>query len=104
MQTGPPRQPGCLSDPKPSGDEAEAAADTLMAAYDDVAAESPEFAKDLLSSYIRSPLLGYCYCKPDHLQTTEAVQMKCVACGRGGALNVSQSRLRAAYISADTCL
>ena len=103
MQTGPPRQPGCLSGPKPSGDEGEAAVDTLMAAYD-IEAESPEFAKDLLRSYIRSPLLGYCHCKPEHLQPTEALQMRCLACGKGGALDVSQTRWRAAYISGNTCL
>ncbi|KAK4033062.1 hypothetical protein C8A01DRAFT_50278 [Parachaetomium inaequale] len=54
------RQPA-FADPKPSGDKSGGPTDTLMAAYDEVATESPKFLKDLLNSYIRSPLLGQCH-------------------------------------------
>jgi hypothetical protein len=80
------RQPAFFADPEPSGDEGGGAADTLMAAYDEVATVLPELLKDLLSSYIRSPLLGYCHnCGPEQLQPTEVLQMKCLTCGKGGA-------------------
>ncbi len=101
MRAEAPRQPSCCSDVKSSGDEGEATVDALMTAYD-LAADTPEFAKDLIFSYIRSPLLGYCSCKPDCLQPTEALLMKCLAWGKGGALNYSQGRLKAAYISGGT--
>ncbi|RYP85012.1 hypothetical protein DL769_001055 [Monosporascus sp. CRB-8-3] len=69
-----------------SGDQSGGAADSLIAAYDEVATESPKFLKDLLTSYIRTPSLGYCYnCGPNQPQPTEPLQMKCLTCGKGGA-------------------
>ncbi|KAK4134630.1 hypothetical protein BT67DRAFT_379345, partial [Trichocladium antarcticum] len=80
------RQTSFFPDLEPSADESGGATDTLMAAYDEVATESPEFLKDLLSSYIRSPLQGQCHnCGPEQLQPMEALQMKCLTCGKGGA-------------------
>lgn len=53
------------ANPAASGDQSGGAADSLMAVYDELATESPEVLKDLLSSYIRTPLLGRCYhCGP----------------------------------------
>lgn len=80
------RQP-TSGDPAPSGSETRGAAKTFMAAYNELATESPEFLKDLLYSYIRNPLLGHClHCGgSDQLRPTEALQMKCLACGKGGA-------------------
>ncbi|KAK4148497.1 hypothetical protein C8A00DRAFT_47652 [Chaetomidium leptoderma] len=81
-------QPSFFADPEPSAKESGGAIDTLRAAYDEVATESPEFLKDLLSSYIRNPLLGQCgncYCRPGQLQPLEALQLKCLTCSKGGA-------------------
>lgn len=80
------RQPNFFADPEPSRDESGGATDTLMAAWDEIATEFPEFLKDLLGSYIRTPLLGQCRnCGPEQLQPAEALQMKCLTCGKGGA-------------------
>jgi len=69
-----------------SGDHSAGAADSLMAVYDEIATETPEFLKDLLSSYIRAPLLGHCYsCGPEQPQPMESLQMRCLTCGKGGA-------------------
>ncbi len=71
----------------PSGSEAPAgAADTLMVAYDELATSSPDFLRDLLDSFIRSPILATCRnCAPEHLQPAEVLQAKCLKCGKGGA-------------------
>ena len=67
-----------------SGDEA--TANTVLKNYDVMAVESPEFLKDLLSSYIRNPLLGHCsHCAGAQPQPVEPLQMKCLNCGKGGA-------------------
>ncbi|GAB1320967.1 BTB domain-containing protein [Madurella fahalii] len=70
-----------------SGDQGDkTTADTLLEAYDEIAAESPEFLKDLLSSYIRAPLLGRCsHCAGEQPQPAEPLQIKCLTCGKGGA-------------------
>lgn len=72
-----------------SGDGDGGAADSLMAVYDEVATETPEFLKDLLGSYIRAPLLGRCYnCNIDQPQPAEPLQLKCLSCGKGGAKSI----------------
>ncbi|KAL8364643.1 hypothetical protein RB595_003769 [Gaeumannomyces hyphopodioides] len=74
------------ADPTTSGDNSGGGVDSFMAAYDEVATETPEFLKDLLSSYIRTPLLGWCSnCDRKQPQPTEPLQMKCLTCGKGGA-------------------
>lgn len=74
------------SSPDQSGQHSKGAADALIAAYDEVAAETPEFLKDLLNSYIRAPLLGQCsHCGKERPRPAEALQMKCLKCGKGGA-------------------
>ncbi|EJT76900.1 hypothetical protein GGTG_06814 [Gaeumannomyces tritici R3-111a-1] len=68
-----------VASPTAFGDNTGGAADSLMAVYDEVATETPEFLKDLLSSYIRIPLLGQCYnCGPKQPQPAESLQMKCL--------------------------
>ena len=43
----------------------------------------PEFALDVLLVFINAPLRGYCSsCGPN--QTAEALQARCVKCGKGG--------------------
>ncbi|KAL8347969.1 hypothetical protein RB598_001345 [Gaeumannomyces tritici] len=75
-----------VASPSTSGDNSGGAADSLMEVYDEVATETPEFLKDLLSSYIRAPLLGHCYnCNPEQPQPVEPLQMRCMTCGKGGA-------------------
>ena len=71
-----------------SGDQSrnEVAADTLLGNWDGIVAESPDFLKDLLSSYLRTPLLGRCSnCVGEQSQPVEPLQMKCLTCGKGGA-------------------
>ena len=81
-----PRQPSA-GNAAPSGNEMGGAGEAFMEAYSELATESPEFLKDLLSSYIRNPLLGHCpHCGGSgQLRPTGALQMKCLACGKGGA-------------------
>ncbi|KAK4201227.1 hypothetical protein QBC40DRAFT_339312 [Triangularia verruculosa] len=63
-----------FTNPKPSGDESRGPTDTLIAAYEEVATESPEFLKDLLNSYINNPLLGQCRnCGPEQLRLMVAL-------------------------------
>ncbi|KAH7403063.1 BTB/POZ protein [Cadophora sp. MPI-SDFR-AT-0126] len=43
----------------------------------------PEFAVDVILVFVNTPLRGRCYsCGPD--QTAEALQARCVKCGKGG--------------------
>ncbi|EHA58498.1 hypothetical protein MGG_16547 [Pyricularia oryzae 70-15] len=64
----------------------EAAAYSVMALLDTGATGTLEFMKDLLSSYIRAPLLGSCFnCNTENLQPAEPLQIKCLKCGKGGA-------------------
>lgn len=64
----------------------EAAAYSVMALLDTGATGTLEFMKDLLSSYIRAPLLGSCFnCDTENLQPAEPLQIKCLKCGKGGA-------------------
>ncbi|KAL8402626.1 hypothetical protein RB596_009117 [Gaeumannomyces avenae] len=78
-----------VASPTTSGDNTGGVADSLMAVYDEVATETPEFLKDLISSCIRIPLLGQCYnCGPEQLQPAEPLQMKCLTCGKGGARSI----------------
>jgi hypothetical protein len=65
----------------------ESAANTLLEAVDEHAEGSPDFLKDLLSSYICAPLLGTCYnCSDkDVIKPLESLQQKCGLCGKGGA-------------------
>jgi len=64
----------------------EAAADIILNNYDDIIAETPEFLKDLLSSYIHTHLLGhFSHCAGAQPRPVEPLQMKCSECGKGGA-------------------
>jgi hypothetical protein len=43
----------------------------------------PEFAFDVLQLFVNAPLTGYCHsCGPN--QAAEALQARCIQCGRGG--------------------
>jgi hypothetical protein len=67
-------QPAFFADPDSFADESGGGTDTLMGAFDDIATGFPEFLKDLLSSYICSPLLGQCHnCGTEQIQPTEAL-------------------------------
>lgn len=80
------RQQVSVSNHTEAGDQSGGGVDTLMAVYDKIAAESPEFLKDLLSSYIRMPSLGRCsHCGSQRPQPTEPIQLRCLTCGKGGA-------------------
>jgi len=59
----------------------------FLGVYDRIAAQSPEFIKDLLFSQIRAPLLGTCNgCTGEHEpQPVEPVELRCLTCGKGGA-------------------
>ncbi|KAL2149708.1 hypothetical protein VTH82DRAFT_8360 [Thermothelomyces myriococcoides] len=71
---------------EPSEGETPGAADALMAAYDDIAAEYPEFLKDLFNSFVRGPILAACHnCGTEPPQPAEVLQAKCLTCGKGGA-------------------
>ncbi len=51
-----------------------------------VIAEVPDFAIDLLKSYIYQPVLGRCHmCGRDQLVSVEPLQCRCKRCGKGGA-------------------
>lgn len=65
------------------------AADILIAKYDDIVAETPEFLKDLLSLYIHTPLLWHCTsCVSVQPKAFEAFQMKCLDCGKEGGFQL----------------
>jgi hypothetical protein len=50
--------------------------------YEKTILEIPEFAKDLLHSYIHSPLIGYCdTCRSN--QDMESLQTRCQNCSKG---------------------
>ena len=43
----------------------------------------PEFAFDVLQLFVNAPLTGRCYsCGPN--QAAEALQARCIKCGKGG--------------------
>jgi hypothetical protein len=43
----------------------------------------PEFAFDVLQSFVNAPLRGRCsFCGPN--QNAEAIQIRCKRCGKGG--------------------
>jgi hypothetical protein len=49
-----------------------------------VSLKVPDFAFDLLGSFIQTPVLGRCStCGPN--QKVECLQLRCLRCGRGGA-------------------
>jgi hypothetical protein len=50
--------------------------------YDDITSEVPTFTKDLLDSYVASPILADCYnCGPT--MAMQALQVRCRKCSRG---------------------
>jgi hypothetical protein len=50
--------------------------------YEKIVLEVPEFARDLLQSYIQSPLLGFCdTCRSN--QSMESLQTRCQKCNKG---------------------
>lgn len=53
--------------------------DILRATLQDV----PEFAFDVLQLFVKAPLRGHCHsCGPN--QSAEALQARCINCGKGG--------------------
>lgn len=50
--------------------------------FDEVLAETPEFMKELLDSFLAQPLMGYCaVCGFNKLVSVEAMQCRCRGCG-----------------------
>ncbi|KAH7243996.1 hypothetical protein MRS44_016942 [Fusarium solani] len=61
--------------------------------YDKIAADAPEFIKDLLDSFLEEPLVGSCSgCGRGKLVPVEAKQCKCKRCGKGGAIPITDPR------------
>lgn len=52
--------------------------------YESVAADAPDFIKELLDSYLSVPLIGKCSTCGPH-QPMCPLQARCKSCGRGGA-------------------
>jgi speckle-type POZ protein len=50
--------------------------------YDQTITENPEFAKDLLRSYVRDPVFRHCYTCGLH-RIMETLQVRCTHCKRG---------------------
>jgi hypothetical protein len=49
----------------------------------------PEFAFDVLDSFMKAPLLGRCHkCGPG--QVLQALQLSCLRCGKGGASEIRE--------------
>ena len=49
-----------------------------------VCIQIPEYAYELVDSFMQKPMLGRCYsCGPN--QKVEALQLRCLRCGKGGA-------------------
>lgn len=62
--------PGMLEDP------------TIAESFDKTLSGNPAFTKDLLESYIKNPLFGYCQtCRSDH--GMEPLQTRCQSCSKG---------------------
>lgn len=54
--------------------------------FDEVTADTPEFTKDLLYSFMHYPLMGYCNtCGSSKPVPVEPLQLRCKQCGKGGA-------------------
>ncbi|KAL6405391.1 Kelch-like protein 21 [Ilyonectria robusta] len=54
--------------------------------FDEVTADTPEFIKDLLYSFMHYPLMGYCdNCGSSKPVPVEPLQCRCKQCGKGGA-------------------
>ncbi|KAL6406003.1 hypothetical protein AUP68_10561 [Ilyonectria robusta] len=54
--------------------------------FDKATADTPEFIKDLLYSFIQYPLMGYCSdCGRANPVPVEPLQCRCKQCGKGGA-------------------
>ncbi|KAH8658921.1 BTB/POZ protein [Ilyonectria robusta] len=54
--------------------------------FDEATADTPEFIKDLLYSFIQYPLMGYCSdCGRANPVPVEPLQCRCKRCGKGGA-------------------
>lgn len=56
--------------------------DDVASIYDKVATEVPEFTRDLLKIYIKAPLYGNCSTCGSN-QAMEALQARCMQCGKG---------------------
>ncbi|XEV01520.1 hypothetical protein FSHL1_006807 [Fusarium sambucinum] len=54
-------------------------------AFDQLTDKSPEFIKELLDTFLRNPIMGTCYHCNDKLVPVEALQCRCMKCGKGGA-------------------
>jgi hypothetical protein len=50
--------------------------------YERTITENPDFVKDLLRSYVNSPVFRHCYTCGSH-QTMETLQVRCKHCKRG---------------------
>lgn len=62
----------------------------VRAKYDSVAAQAPEFVKEMLDTYLDAPLLGYCEncgCRRPMLP----LQARCGKCHRGKGINCKAS-------------
>jgi len=58
--------------------------DEIPALFRNVCHDVPAFSADMIGSFMQSPLLGRCHdCGPDQL--VEALQLRCLHCGKGGA-------------------
>ncbi|KAH7114703.1 hypothetical protein B0J13DRAFT_460057, partial [Dactylonectria estremocensis] len=54
--------------------------------FNDIADDNPEFIRELLSSFLRAPLMGICFnCGHGKPVPVEVLQCRCRECGKGGA-------------------
>ncbi|KAI9769799.1 MAG: hypothetical protein M1840_003793 [Geoglossum simile] len=54
----------------------------VTAAYEELLTKVPDFTRDLLGTYVKAPLIGYCAACCSN-QGMVPLQVKCVRCGRG---------------------
>lgn len=64
--------------------------DALMARYDELNGDCPDFFKCLCESYTRNPLIGICKSCGPSPRPMEALGLRCLECKKGGAMGCRQ--------------